>query len=500
MLRSIRSRTLVLVLGVLTLSLSLISWRSYRDAQHEIEELFDARLAQSARLLEGMAGSDLSPTSLAAVQQALDVALIASADDEQHPEQVDGHRYESKLAFQILDDRQHVLLQSAGAPVILLPRLLQQLAASPLRQAVLEGREPLSSLDGQLVGYHDVPVWEHENWRIFVHRDRTRLYWILVAEREDVRGELVGSITLRSLLPDLLGLPLLALLVWLAIGFGLRPLHQVASLIKSRDPENLAALELAPLPPELEPMVGALNRLLLQVDHLLEREKRFIADAAHELRTPLAVLRIHAENALQLPDPADREAALRQLVSGVERATRVVNQMLTLARLEPQVLHSRMQRLDLGPYVRDELAGLIPLALERGIELECELADGADLQLVGDAGSFGILLQNLVGNAVQYTPPGGRIQVCLQGLGDRVLLQVGDSGPGVPAGQRSQLFRRFHRQTSAGQGAGLGLAIVQRIVELHHGSIELGTAALGGLQVQVSLPRSQPTQAGSVAH
>ncbi len=160
---------------------------------------------------------------------------------------------------------------------------------------------------------------------------------MLVGEREDVRGELVGKSPCAACCPTLIGLPLLALLVWLAIGLGLAP---AAATWRSRSrhamPENLAPLTLAPLPQELEPMVAALNRLLLQVNQLLEREKRFLADAAHELRTPLAVLRIHAQNALEAPAPADREAALRQLVGGVERATRVVTQLLTLARLEPE--------------------------------------------------------------------------------------------------------------------------------------------------------------------
>ena len=315
-----------------------------------------------------------------------------------------------------------------------------------------------------------------------------------MGEREDVRGELVGKITLRSLLPDLIGLPLLALLVWSAIGLGLRPLEQVVGLIKARDAENLAPLTLAPLPQELEPMVAALNRLLLQVTSLLEREKRFLADAAHELRTPLAVLRIHAQNALEAPEAADREAALQQLVAGVERATRVVNQLLTLARLEPDARQLAMVELDLAAYLRQELAELIPLALERDQELSFEHDEAADFCLRGDAPSLGILLQNLVGNAVQYTPEGGRIAVTLQAETQRLCLRVADSGPGVPAEQREQLFRRFFRQ-GTGQGAGLGLSIVQRIVELHRGEILLGEAELGGLLVEVWLPRNLPAPA-----
>ncbi len=483
-LRSIRARTLALVLGVLALALTVISWRSYSDARHEIEELFDAQLAQGARLLEGMLGSELSPTALGNLQRALDAALQVEHAPDGPAGGAEGHRYETKLAFLLLDPQGRPLLRSASAPPALLAQLLQQLGAAGADAAA---EPPLAARAAPLAGYHDVRVGD-SHWRLFARQALAERHWILVAERDDVRGELVASITLRSLLPDLVGLPLLALLVWSAIGLGLRPLQQVVGLIKARDADNLAPLTLAPLPQELEPMVAALNRLLQQVTGLLEREKRFLADAAHELRTPLAVLRIHAQNAMEAPAPADREAALGQLLAGVERATRVVTQLLTLARLEPDARQLAMAEFDLAGYLRGELAELIPLALARDQELDFDCAEAGDYRLLGDAPSLGTLLQNLVGNAVQYTPPGGRIAVSLQAGAERLCLGVADSGPGVPAGQREQLFRRFHRQ-GEGQGAGLGLSIVQRIVELHRGEIQLGDSPLGGLEVQVWLPR-----------
>lgn len=463
MLRSIRSRILVVVLCVLGASLTMISYWSYLDARHEIEELFDAYLAHAARLVEGLAGRDMSPATRDSLQEALDIALRAPGD---------GHPYESKLAFQILGERGAVLLQSASSP----PDLLEQLLARRGAQ-----------LSAALAGYHRVSLKGSE-WRVFLRQDRADRYWILVAEREDVRGELVGKITLRSLLPDLIGLPLLALLVWLAIGWGLRPLERMVGLIKDRDPHSLAPLLLAPLPRELEPVVAALNRLLMQVAQLLEREQRLLAAAAHELRTPLAVLRIHAQNALDAPDPLDRAEALRQLGSGVERATRVVGQLLALARLEPAVAEVGKVKLDLAAFLRDELAELAPLALDRHQELTLEVGGAGGYVLSGDQASLAILVQNLVGNAVQYTPPGGRIQLHLEGQPDSLVLRVQDSGPGVPLELREKVFERFFRE-GIGQGAGLGLSIVRRVVELHGGEIVLGESALGGLAVSVRLPR-----------
>ncbi|HET9463206.1 MAG TPA: ATP-binding protein [Thiobacillus sp.] len=480
-MHSIRSRTLVLVLGLLGVSLAVISWISYRDAQHEIEELFDAQLAQTARLLEGMVSRDMTPSARESLQLALNQAAGTLA------EAMPGHRYESKLAFQVFDGNAEVVLQSASAPAGLLERLLAA------RQPNLSGPTTIGAaglpagLSDELVGYHEIPIDVH-SWRVFVLHDVRDEFWIVVGEREDVRGELVHKIALRSLAPDFIGLPLLALLVWLAIGWSLTPLKQMANLIKARNPDKLAPLVIAGLPRELEPMAAALNRLLQQLNALLEREKRFLADAAHELRTPLAVLRIHAQNAAGAPDPADRAEALRQMLHGVDRATRLAEQLLTLARLEPNAARLKLNELDLHAFVRNELAELTPLALERGLELALSADDTGDYRLQADATSLGVLLQNLVTNAIQYTPEGGRIQVLLKEAPDKVELHVQDSGPGVPKAMRAKLFERFFRE-GVGSGAGLGLSIVQRIVELHRGTLILGDAPLGGLDVQVHLPR-----------
>jgi two-component system sensor histidine kinase QseC len=480
MLRSIRARTLVLVLGVLSLSMLLISYKSYRDANHEIEELFDAQLAQTARLLQGMIGREISADAQHVLQAALDEAFTGQR--EGRDDQRAGHPYESKMAFQLLDFRGQLLLQSASAPSELLAQLLVSLPPAPAE---------LAALPASLAGYHRVQLGQY-NWRVFLLHDQPDQRWILVGEREDVRGELVGLIARRIMLPQLLGLLMLALLIWLAIGWGLAPLAAMVSYIKSRGPDNLAPLLLAPLPSELEPMVAALNRLMLQIGQLLAREQRFLADAAHELRTPLAVLRIHAQNAQQAPDPVDRANALQQLGNGVERATRVVTQLLTLARLEPAAVQLSMAVLDVAALARQELAELTPLALDRQQELELQTR-GDDFSLLGDAPSLATLLQNLVGNALQYTPNGGRIGVCIEAQPTALVLRVQDSGPGVAPELREKLFERFYRQ-GMGQGAGLGLSIVQRVVELHGGVIELRDAPLSGFEVQVTLPR-QPLAA-----
>ncbi|MGL1834313.1 sensor histidine kinase [Rhodocyclaceae bacterium SMB388] len=478
-MRSIRSRTVFLVLGLLGVSMTLLSLKSYVDAKHEIEELFDAQLAHGARLIAGMVGADMPSTARLALQQSLDTAVSAPRAE------TGGHRYESKLAFQVLEDDAGVLLQSASAPSGWVEVLVAGL--TPANRNASADPSVFAGLRDSLPGYHDVTIDGH-GWRLFMLRDRSDDRWILVGERDDVRGELVGSITLRSILPDVLGLPLIAVLVWLAIGWGLRPLQQMADLIRAREPEALSPLLIEPLPAELEPIVAALNRLLHQLNALLEREKRFLADAAHELRTPLAVLRIHAQNALESPDPADRSDALRHIEGSVERATRLVAQLLTLARLEPNAEALSVRDIDMHAFVVAELAELIPLALERGQELSLDADEDADHRVRGDTARLGILLQNLVGNAIQHTSDDGRIRVQLEARPREIALFIDDDGPGVPEAMQPRLFERFFRG-GVGNGAGLGLSIVRRIVELHRGRIVLRDSPLGGLQVEVVLPR-----------
>lgn len=486
---SIRNRILLLVLGILCLSLPMISYKSYLDARHETEELFDAQLAQSTRLLGGLIQRHMSQEARNNLQKALDEALLhIRVSREEHSPSAQGHPYEAKVGFEVFTSQGRPLLKSAGMPETALQVLLEQ---HGLQDAALK----LSEKQTHLMGFHYLTVEDHL-WRLFLLHDRQDDLWILAGERNDIRGELTEKIAKRNLIPDLIGLPILAVLIWLAVNCGLRPLEQMITLLRARDPDNLSPMLLEPLPRELEPMAASLNRLLLQVNHLLEREKRFLADAAHELRTPLAVLRIHQQNALTAANEQDRNEALQHLGIGVERATRVVSQLLTLARLEPAAIKVNMKTFNLLQFVRTELAELTPLALAKGQELALEADESQNYDLLGDAPSLGILLQNLVSNAIQYTPEKGCIQVSLKAASNSITLCVDDNGPGVPVELREKLFERFFR-VGTGQGAGLGLSIVSRITELHQARITLTESCLlGGFSVQIQLFK-QPSLNGA---
>ena len=454
-MKSIRKRILVRVLGLLLVSTLIMGWASHHDSTHEVEELFDAQLGQSARVLIGLLGASQGQIPTEQLAQAL---LETSGE---HPKL--GHRYESKLAFQVRNAEGRVIARSFNVP-------------------------PLTAADWQ-PGFADLQQAQHQ-WRSYVLESPDSGLAVWVGERSDVRGELVDKIVRGTLVPDLLGIPLLVLLVWFAIGSGLKPLDELALLIRLREPNSLQPIVLSDLPQELEPVQAALNRMLEQLHQLLAREQRFIADAAHELRTPLAVLKIHAENAMQANEPAERDQALQHLRRGVERATRLISQMLTLARLADDQQRQRVP-VALLQSCRDAVAELLPLALRRDQELELVSDGSLPEQVEMEPGSLGMLLQNLVGNAIQHTPDGGRILISLQQQADQLVLRVEDSGSGVAPADRERLLERFHTQGNS-QGAGLGLSIVQRIIERHQGSLLLGDSPLGGLLVQASFPLGTP--------
>ncbi|MGE8413912.1 MAG: ATP-binding protein [Pseudomonas sp.] len=446
-MNSVRARILLPVLVLVLLGDVLISWLVLRDSHHEIEEVYDAQLAQSARLLQGVLRSQAPGNAdWERLYQAFDQAMSrVGVEGAAHP-------YETRLTFQVWRDDGQLLVRSAEAPVL---------------------ETPPTTL-----GSHDL-LENGRDWCAFLLADPQQGLLIWVGERDDIRQDLIQRIVRHTLWPTLIGVPLLALLTWLAIGWGLAPLRAMAQAIRGRNAETLLPLALKPLPQDLEPMQTALNQLLAQIDSLLERERRFIADAAHELRTPLAILRIHAQNAQSASSPEQRQEALDFLVSGVDRATRIGSQLLTMARIEPQLSNPCLSRIDLGALVREELAELTPLALEKQVELVLE--GDENCLIATDPLALAIALQNLVTNALNFAPAGSEVRVSLRPQANGAMhLCVEDAGPGINEEERGRLLERFYSQGNA-NGAGLGLAIVQMIVGKIGGRLELHNRPEGGL-------------------
>jgi signal transduction histidine kinase len=268
---------------------------------------------------------------------------------------------------------------------------------------------------------------------------------------------------------------------------GLLPLRFVAAEVQRRDARTLAPLGTANLPREIVPLVGELNRLLERLQRAFAAQRAFISDAAHELRSPLTALRLQLQLLDRAPDEINRIEARQRLGAAVERAIHLVEQLLTLARSEPQEAAVDVEQVDLAAAAAEGIKDTHDLSLARNIDLGLEAAPG--LLILGNREALRTLVRNLVDNAVRYTPPGGTVQVRCRLAEHRALLEVSDSGPGIAAGERERVFDRFYRRAAAQEdGTGLGLAIVKAIAERHAARIELGEAPGGGLRVAVSFP------------
>ncbi|NDY91332.1 two-component sensor histidine kinase [Ideonella sp. TBM-1] len=331
-----------------------------------------------------------------------------------------------------------------------------------------------------------------ERWRTFGVLARGRV--IQVAQPVRIRQQLATEAALRAVAPIAwMALPLALGLVWLVTD-GLRPLRRVAGALRRRDAASLQPLPATGLPEELSPLVGALNGLLARLDQTLKAQRAFVADAAHELRSPLTALKLQLQMLRRAPDEDSRAEALAQLAGGIDRAARLVEQLLALARSEPgaEAASAPLQPCDLADIARSALADTLAAAQARGTTLTVE-GDGPT-PLQADPSALRALVRNLADNAVRYSPPGAQVQVRVQPAADGQgpTLVVDDSGPGIPLAERERVFDRFYRRDLGGDtlGSGLGLAIVQAVAQRHGASVRLDDSHLGGLRVEVGFPPS----------
>ena len=459
---SLKRVLLVSLLSTIAVAAAISAVISYRASLVEANELFDAKLAQSARVLRAMVGHDLDRH--VAEPQAV-VVRVLELDIEGEDEALatsEGHAYETKLAFQVYTERERLLLRSENAPTS---------ALAPLKRGF---------------GRH---VIEGDDWRTFVLRTNDG-HWYLVAERDDIRSELAREIAVGTALPPLLALPLMAGLILVAVGWATRAIKRVADEVERRPAERLDPLDAAGVPRELSGLVQALNRLFRRVGAALEREKRFTADAAHELRTPISALKLHAQNLAAAQEPCERAASARGLERGIDRCERLVTQLLELARLERSGLQLEARPLDLAVVVRQVVADLAPEALAREVEIEC--VGDAEVPVAGDRVLLAVLARNLIENAIRHGPQRSLVSVRMAAGAGQALLLVRDAGPGIPAEQRARVFERFHREApGTTPGSGLGLSIVSRVAELHGARVELLDALGGGLEARVHFPPVQ---------
>ena len=378
-INSLRMRLLagtLAAVSVLWIALTLVAWY---EARHEADELFDAHLAQTGALLAGFVGDDVDEIA----------------------EHLPTHRYARKVAFQIWAEGTRLLAHSAGAP-----------------------EERLSKVDE---GFSDSESGGRA-WRVYSQWDAKRQRLIQIAEAMDARRAVGRELASHLLAPLAIALPLLAAALILLIRASLAPLSRLAESIGSRSPSRLDAIPLDDAPRELHPILAQLNRLFGRVADSLDQERRFTADAAHELRTPLAAMRTHAQVARASRDVAERDRALDKVIESVDRAAHLVEQLLTLARLDANSITGRFAPCDLRELASEAVAQVAPVALDKSIDLV--LAEGPRIAVTGDRTLLTVMLRNLIDNAVRYSPPNADVGVTasMTPQGD-AQIEIVDQGP-----------------------------------------------------------------------
>jgi two-component system OmpR family sensor kinase len=433
-MRSIRRRLLLLQLSAVLLVSGLAVAGAYYRIRDEFYEMQDYHLQQVALLLMQQ-GELADMRGLAPLPEEQDLDFIGQIWSENH-----------KLIYSSHEDYPLPLPDRAG----------------------------LSTVE-----------WDDELFRIYALTRHGRT--VQVAQSLEVREAALQGMSVRLMLPLVLIVPLLGIATWISVGRGLRPLGALREEVTQRNPASLLPIALEHAPDEVKPLVGSLNDLLLRLGQALDSQRRFTADAAHELRTPLTGVKLQFQLLERAQSEQERHEAIALLKAGIEQAIRLVHQLLTLARLEPDSVAVAHLPVALGAIARRTLADFAPRAAEGSIALRLGRCD--EVTLAGDEDQLRILINNLVDNAVRYTPADGEVEVCVVAADGAVRLEVADSGPGIPVQERPRVFDRFYRVAgSTAPGSGLGLSIAQRVADAHGASIELDTSARGGLLVRVRFP------------
>lgn len=465
MIMSIRTQLLLRLIIVSIILVGGTSWLGYQDVRQETRELFDAQLVRSARLILSLAQAQNGDSGFSRIQEYLDESGLSvmyidfeGKNDEQKVE--DGHIYETKLAFQIWDNEGNLVVKSYNAPI-----------------------EPLTT---EKNGFSNIIIDDFD-WRTFSLLSANKQYQCITAERIDVRNDLIVKISNDLFYMFIILVPALSLILYVSIDNGLRPLQRLASQINRRSGDNLELITSDYKYTEIVTIKNALNQLLDRLKETLAREKRITSDAAHELRTPLAAIRLHTELAKTAKTPQEKNESLNQIINGVDRTTHLVEQLLALARLEPELLVKDFTRINFTNLIIEECGLLSPLAIEKDIDMSFNETQAIEVN--GHESSLRLLIRNLLTNAIFYTPTGGKVDIRLAKQKKQLVLIVEDNGSGIAEEDRKRVVERFYRaENHLAMGCGIGLSIVDRVVQMHHGSLQLTQADSGqGLKVIVEL-------------
>lgn len=434
---------------------------SHKDIQKQL----DTQLIHTAVSIEALLSTELQESDLRNIENSLIlsrknniVPLPPSANVVLPRNNPNNTTQNFFIEFQVWDTKNRLLLRSPGAP--------------------------MTPFSNGTAGLSD-NVIDKQAWRIYTAEAPNTHYTLMVAEHINYRQALENRLTQDSIYIMLLSYPFLALLIWFIVGKALSILKRVTREVSHRAPSYLQPFDLTAVPAEIVPLVQALNQLFGRLHDAFEREKRFTGDAAHELKTPLAAISAQAQVALRAGGGNNREV-LTKILEGVNRSNHVIQQLLTLSRMVPEATTQDFIPVHLARETMDIAAMLAPEAIQKNIELEF-LSPDSPATILGNATAIGILIRNLLDNAIRYTPAGGWVTIEIKETAEKVILVVTDSGPGIPPELRERVFERFYRILgTTSTGSGLGLGIVQQIAKLHEAEVLLATPESGkGLEVQV---------------
>ncbi len=448
-MRSIRRQVLVWVLGLLVLALLIMMYISYQRALHEIEEIFDAELAQTAKLVGKLALADIdSKGAMLTVGSTL--------------EKNGRHKYEKYISYQVWY-RDSLVLKSAEAP--------------------------LESL-GKMAGFQDTRIGK-EQWRVFGLHPVGSEFRIYTAEEMVGRQELSWYFAVESLGVMFWAIPLFALIIAFTVDRGLRPLQRLSEQVSDRDIDQLKPVVENHPPRELLPLVTALNGLLARLDAAISRERRFTADASHELRTPLSAIRLHSQLAMRADNVEDSRHSLQKVLQAVDQSTHMVEQLLILARLSPEAVQMEFQKTDLRDVCGSVMEQLSQAAEEKDIHIHVDYSDAKTTIVNSNPHLLHTVLRNLLDNAIRYSPSNSEIHCRIIENGTETIISIQDNGPGIPEDRLEQVMERFTRLAGQEiQGCGLGLSIVSQAVECIGARLELTNRIDGhsGLVASIVLP------------
>lgn len=437
---SLRRRLLLVLLVLITGAWTITAGTSYIKARQEIETLLDAQLAQMVYALLEISSEKVTTENTETLQQI--------------EERISNQPYGKKIAFQIWHNDQ-LVLHSDNAPKIKLSK--QE-------------------------SYHDTII-SGKKWRVFAIANNDVL--VEVGEDMEIRNQLIYGIVLDIILPMLFALPVLASVIWTGIGAGLAPIKKVATAIRSRSHNQLDLIVVNDTPQEIQPLLDELNKLLMRLEEAFALERQFTANASHELRTPLAVIKTQAQVALHSENDKELKENLHKIITGIDRATHMVSQLLTLARIDPYAASFRHTSINLKEVVSNVIAELAPMALGKKIDISLNRKGNSMISVYLEG--LQLMLTNLIDNAIRYTFEGGTIKIKIEETQNNVILIVQDDGPGIPEELYDKVFDRFYRiPGTKSNGCGIGLSIVKRIAELHDLEIHLDAPSKGsGLIVTV---------------